>query len=278
MRGGVGDGLRQPVADDDPLVGEVDGGAEQLVPVGPAVFGVNGFEHADDAGDADGPAAGAGVGQGFGAVGVADPPQVVLGGGHRCGLAAVVRLHLSGLGVVVEQEGSAADAGRLRFDESEHHLGADQGVGRGAALAQDLAGHLGGERVGGRHREGGGAHRGHAAAVAGGDLGVRRDVAVAGSRWGPGDRGAVGGGRAGRRAGGVLRVGGLVGRGRARAEERDRQGGGEEGAGTGAESHGRGHSPTVSGRVGARGGSGTIRPAALDTGTCRGARFIQLDG
>jgi hypothetical protein len=38
----------------------------------------------------------------------------------------------------VQQESAAADSGRLRLDEAEHHLHRDRGVDRAAAGAQDF--------------------------------------------------------------------------------------------------------------------------------------------
>ena len=60
-----------------------------------------------------------------------------LGRRRRRGLAAVIGTDLAPRGVVVEQEGAAADARRLRLDDVEHHLYGDRSVGGAAARAQD---------------------------------------------------------------------------------------------------------------------------------------------
>ena len=49
----------------------------------------------------------------------------------------------------MHEEGAAADARGLRFDEPEHRLHRDRGIDRGAAGAQHLETRLHGERVGG---------------------------------------------------------------------------------------------------------------------------------
>ena len=110
-----------------------------------------------------------------GAVGVGDPPQVVLRRRRRSDLAPVVGLNRTGRGVVVEQEPAAPDTGGLGLNQTEHRLGGDESVRRGAAVAKHSAGRLGGQRVGGDHRVATCSHRRHVLAVAGGDLG-RRDV------------------------------------------------------------------------------------------------------
>ena len=120
----------------------------------------------------------------FGAIGVGDPAQVVLGRRGGRDLPAVVGLDGVGLGVVVEQEPAAADPGRLRLDQAQHGLGGDQRIGGGTAVFQHLAGLLRGERVGRGDRIVRGAHSGHVLAVAGGDLGVGGDVARGGRRTG----------------------------------------------------------------------------------------------
>ena len=56
---------------------------------------------------------------------------------------------VSGLCIVVQQEGAAAEAGTLRFDEAERRLDRDRRVGRAAAGAQHLESGLDGDRVGG---------------------------------------------------------------------------------------------------------------------------------
>jgi hypothetical protein len=64
-----------------------------------------------------------------------------------CGLAAVVaRQRLRRL-LPIEHEGAAADAGRLRLHERQHHLRRDAGVDRAAALAQHREAGFRGERM-----------------------------------------------------------------------------------------------------------------------------------
>ena len=184
LRGGIGDGRRQPGADLEPVVGEPDRGAEQVSPRGAAVLGVHVGEHAHDAGHSDRAARGAGVRCGRCPVGVGHPAQVVLGGRRRRGLPPVERLHRVGGRVVVQQEATPADARGLRLDQAEDGLGGDQGVGRRAAVAQHFARSSGGQRVGGGHRVVVGVHRGHSGAVAG--RGLRRGLVATAPRLGHG--------------------------------------------------------------------------------------------
>jgi hypothetical protein len=75
---------------------------------------------------------------------------------HRRDLAAVVGGHDAGLGVVVQHEGAAAEAGALRLHQTQHGLHGHRGVDCGAARAQDLHAGRGGERMGGRDQAGAG--------------------------------------------------------------------------------------------------------------------------
>ena len=68
-------------------------------------------------------------------------------GGGRCSLAPVVSLHDSSRRVVIEQEAPAADPGRLRLDEAQHHLCRDCRVDGVAAGFQDAGARLGGGRM-----------------------------------------------------------------------------------------------------------------------------------
>ena len=103
------------------------------------------LQQPQDAGHADGPAGGTGVGLGLGAVGIGDPAQIVLGGGLRRHLAAVVGLYGARGSVVVQQEPAAADAGGLRLHQAQHRLRGDERVGGGAAVVQHLARRLSGQ-------------------------------------------------------------------------------------------------------------------------------------
>ena len=49
----------------------------------------------------------------------------------------------------MHQEGAAADAGALRFDQREHRLGGDGGIDRAAAGAQHFKPGARGVRIGG---------------------------------------------------------------------------------------------------------------------------------
>ena len=66
------------------------------------------------------------------------------------GFAAVVGNERAAPGVVNEHERATAYAGRLWFDQVEHHLYGDRSVDRRAAAAQDPVAGVRGERVGGR--------------------------------------------------------------------------------------------------------------------------------
>ena len=174
--GGFGDCGCEAWRDVEAVVGEADCRVEEILPSGTTMFVMDLFEHPYCARDADGAARGAGARNGCSLVGGADVAQVVLGGGGWRSLSAVVGVDLVGLRVVVQRERSTADARRLRLDEAEDHLRGHECVGRRAAIAQRLAGGLGGERVGGRRGVGVGLHGLHAGAVAGSGLGSGGDV------------------------------------------------------------------------------------------------------
>ena len=72
-------------------------------------------------------------------------------GAGRRSLAAVIAGQGLGAGLPIEHEGAAADAGGLRFDQGEHHLGGDAGVDGRAPFAQHGKACFRGERVGGDH-------------------------------------------------------------------------------------------------------------------------------
>jgi hypothetical protein len=138
--------------DREAAVGEPDRRLEQPGPGEPAVLPVRRLEHAQHARRADRAAADHGVVESHRLA--ADHEQVLVGRHRRC-LAAVEGLHAPA--VEVQQEGAAADARTLRFDQRQHHLHRNRCIERRAAGAQDLAAGLGGQRVGCcRHVPGGG--------------------------------------------------------------------------------------------------------------------------
>ncbi len=134
------------------------------------------LQEPQDAGDPDGAAGCSGVGLGLGAVGVGDPPEIVLRGCRGGDLASVVGLHSAARGVVIEQEPAAPDAGGLRLHQAQHRLRGDERIGRGSAVTEHFAGRLRGQWVGGDDRVAGRVHGRHVFAVASGDLGVGGDV------------------------------------------------------------------------------------------------------
>ncbi len=183
---GVVDGSRQSWADVESAIGHRYGRIEQIAPGLLAELAMHVVEQPHDARHPDGAARRPGIGFGAAAVGLGHPAQVVLGRRGRRGFSSVICAYRIAGRVVVQQEAAAADAGGLWFDEAEHGLRGHQRVGRGAAVAQHLAGGFGRQRVGGRHRVGRGADGGHVAAVAGADFGVGRRVP---GRWWRGLRG-----------------------------------------------------------------------------------------
>ena len=64
-------------------------------------------------------------------------------------LPAVIGVDSAGLGGVMDQEGAAADARRLRFDQAQHHLGGDGGVDGAAPGAQHVQPRFGGQGMAG---------------------------------------------------------------------------------------------------------------------------------
>src|SRR5207244_11249088 len=65
-------------------------------------------------------------------------------------LATLERAQLAAPGIVVKEEGAAADAGALRLDEPEHRLHRYRGVDRLASPGEALEPGIDGEGVGGR--------------------------------------------------------------------------------------------------------------------------------
>jgi hypothetical protein len=70
---------------------------------------------------------------------------------RRGRLAPVERGDRAGLGVVVEQERAATQAGALRLDQAQGGLHGDRGIGRTATGTQDLETGLDGDRICGDH-------------------------------------------------------------------------------------------------------------------------------
>lgn len=137
----------QPGADGEALVGQRDGGLEQARPGQLAVLAVGLREHRHRAGGAHRAAAGHGHHEGQG-LALFVEEELLVGPGGR-GLAAIEGLDAAP--VVVQQEGTAADAAGLRLHQREHHLHGDGRVHRAAAGAQDARAGLSGQRVGRRH-------------------------------------------------------------------------------------------------------------------------------
>ena len=176
IRGRIVDRRCQSRADGEPGVGKGDSRFEQFAPLGISVLGLHRLEHAQDAGHTDGPATRARVGYGLGPIDVIDPAQVVLGCRGRGHLAAVERLHRPVVYVVVQRERTSADPGALRFDQAQHHLRGDQGIGGVATVCQYLTSSLGRQRIGGGRRERSGLHGSHVRAISRRDLRIRRQV------------------------------------------------------------------------------------------------------
>ncbi|MCY1511943.1 hypothetical protein D9M68_463850 [compost metagenome] len=146
---GARDGGRHASADQEAVGRQRDAVAEQVFPGQLAVVLISDVEHAHGAGRADGAAArsgAAGLGCGL-VVRVVDPAQVVLGGRRRRRLAPVVRLHLLRRRVVMEHEGTAAQAARLRLDQAEHGLHRHRRIDRAAAGLEHVAAGPRGQRV-----------------------------------------------------------------------------------------------------------------------------------
>ncbi len=131
--------------DHEALLGQLDGGAEEVGPGQQPVILMRHVKHLHRARHADRAAADADIEEGARlAVGV---EEQVRSGGFRCDFAAFVRRDLRAdarrvRGLVIQHESAAADARGLWFDEGEHELRRDRRVDRVAALVQDLHGRL----------------------------------------------------------------------------------------------------------------------------------------
>ena len=73
---------------------------------------------------------------------------------RRRGLSPIDRADDTRAGLVVHQEGAAADAGALRLDEAEHGLDGHRGVDGLAALLENLHPRIHRQRIGGDHDAG----------------------------------------------------------------------------------------------------------------------------
>jgi hypothetical protein len=124
-------------------LGKRDRGLEQPCPRELAVLAMRGLEQANDAGNADRLASDGVVKLEGRAV---FQEAVGCGGGGRR-LAAVVRRQPMRARVVHEHEAAAANAGRLRLDETEHELNRDRCVDCAAALRQHAVARIRRERI-----------------------------------------------------------------------------------------------------------------------------------
>ncbi|EGF33287.1 hypothetical protein IMCC9480_799 [Oxalobacteraceae bacterium IMCC9480] len=149
--------------------GQFDGRVEQVFPGQSAMFVMGHFEYAQSAWRTDRTAAADCRGQGRGLVGRRLPLQVIFIGRGRCHFASIVGDDLLRGGVVVQDEGTAANARRLRLDQVEHHLRRDCRIDRGAALLEHVTSGLGRGRVVGHGHVGVGLD-GFFGYVAGGDF------------------------------------------------------------------------------------------------------------
>ena len=124
------------------------------------------LQHAHGAGHPHRETAGGGLHEGH-RLALLVEEELAVDGGRR-GLAAVIGGHL--VTVVVHQKGAAADPAGLGLHQGQHHLHGHRGVDGAAAGPQHLVAGVGGQRVGGGHRE---ALRGPAGLLLclGGDLG-----------------------------------------------------------------------------------------------------------
>ncbi len=131
------------------VLGQIDGGTEQPAPIGLAPAAMRLFQQRRRARRADRPSADHRLHE-FQrlAVLVLKQRRRGLGGG---GLAGIQRRDLAAFGVIPDQEGPAAEARALRFDQTQHGLNRDHGVGGAAAGLQHLGAGLHRQRVGGRH-------------------------------------------------------------------------------------------------------------------------------
>jgi len=145
----LGQHVVQPRRDREALIGEADGGLEQLRPGQTAMPGMGERQRPERAGHPHRLAADHRRHEGEGlAVGAEEAVRVCR---RRRGLAAVEALHPVVRVRPIEDEGAAADAGGLRLHEVEHHLGGDCRVDGAAAGAQDRAAGLRRQRIGGRY-------------------------------------------------------------------------------------------------------------------------------
>ena len=150
--GGPGGQGGQARGDGKALVGQGLSLGEEVLP-GQASVGLLGhIQHGHGPGHAGGPAAGHGVDKGQG-LSVGAQKHVGRGAG-RGRLAAIVDGHLAGLGVVIGDEGPAAEARALRLHQAQGRLHRHGGVHRRAAAPQHRDARL--------HRQGmgGGDHAG----------------------------------------------------------------------------------------------------------------------
>jgi hypothetical protein len=134
----------QARADREALLGKRDGGLEQPRPRQLAVLAVRQCQHRQRAGHADRAAARHRVHESQ-RLALCAEEQAFIGPGGG-GLATVEGLQAPA--VVVQQEGTAADAAGLRLHQREHHLHRDRGVHRAAAGAQDPRARFGRQRIG----------------------------------------------------------------------------------------------------------------------------------
>ena len=139
----------QPLADRKTGFGQVDGRLEESRPGQSAILPMRHFEHAHGSGNADRPTTDHCLMEAHRLA--IRPQEEILA--HRCRrrLAAIESHRLPA--IVVQQEGTAANPARLRFDETENHLRRDRGIDRGAASAQHRRARLARQRVRRRNRE-----------------------------------------------------------------------------------------------------------------------------
>src|SRR5699024_4258538 len=127
-------------ADLETVGGQRLGFLQQPGPFGAPLRLVEVSEGGDDTRHTDGAAGTTCIRNGCGFILGRYPDQVVLVGGHRCGLATVDGGDLVGAGVIVEDVATATDAGGLRLGETEDELRGDQCIRCGSALAENIAG------------------------------------------------------------------------------------------------------------------------------------------
>ena len=132
--------------DREPLLGQPDRRGKQPRPGEASVLLMQGLQEPHRAGNADAGTAADGLGKRErGAI----HKEAVGPGGGRGRLAPVVGLQLPAGGLPVEGERTAANARGLRFDQVQHQLHADGGVGRAATGPQQLQARFNRQRVGG---------------------------------------------------------------------------------------------------------------------------------